>query len=88
MSAAIERAMAMAPVATSPYQLTKRRLRGAAADRRQMAITLRNIAAIYYWREELELVERYTQDILAIERELGNLPAVARARSKSGGRME
>ena len=50
---------------------------GAAADRRQMAITLRNIAAIYYWREELELVERYTQDILAIERELVNLPAVA-----------
>ena len=50
---------------------------GDAADRRQMALTLRNIAAIYYWREELELVERYTQEILTIEREQNNLPAVA-----------
>lgn len=32
LTAAIERATAMAPVATSPYLLTKRRLRGAAAD--------------------------------------------------------
>lgn len=50
---------------------------GQAADRRQMAVTLRNIAAIYYWREELELVEQYTREILAIERELNNQPAVA-----------
>ena len=50
---------------------------GDAADRGQMAITLRNIAAIHYWRDELELTEQYTRDILAIERELGNLPAVA-----------
>ncbi len=50
---------------------------GDAADRGQMAVTLRNIAAIHYWRDELELTEQYTHDILAIERELGNLPAVA-----------
>src|SRR5690606_24728884 len=53
------------------------RAQGEAADRRQMAVTLRNIAAIYYWREELEHVEQYTLDILAIEREMNNLPAVA-----------
>lgn len=53
------------------------RAQGEAADRRQMAVTLRNIAAIYYWREELEQVEQYTLDILAIEREMNNLPAVA-----------
>jgi len=50
---------------------------GDAADRGQMAITLRNIAAIHYWREELELSERYTREILDIERARNNLPAVA-----------
>ncbi len=50
---------------------------GAAADPRQVAVTLRNIAAIYYWREDLERAEQYTQDILAIERAANNLPAVA-----------
>ena len=47
------------------------------ADQGQMAINLRNIAAIHYWREELELTERYTRDILDIERARNNLPAVA-----------
>ena len=50
---------------------------GDAADRGQMAITLRNIAAIHYWRQELELSERYTREILDIERARNNLPAVA-----------
>jgi non-specific serine/threonine protein kinase len=50
---------------------------GDAADRGQLAVTLRNIAAIHYWRDELELTEQYSRDILAIERQRGNLPAVA-----------
>ncbi|MBP6787361.1 MAG: tetratricopeptide repeat protein [Candidatus Promineofilum sp.] len=50
---------------------------GDVADRGAMAVALRNIAAIHYWRDELELTEQYSRDILAIERELGNLPAVA-----------